>query len=130
VVVAGAVGGADAGFDALERFLGAAEFGQCLRGHLVGGDVVGIVADEGGELGQGCVGVALREMLHGEAVAGEGVGGIELQNFVERGELVHTWIVVALGEKGLTPMTPMEPIYKKLKTEDFWKGRELPSIGA
>ena len=27
-------------------------------------------------------------------------------------------------------MTPMEPIYNKLKMEDFWKGRELPLIGA
>ena len=48
---------------------------------------------QAGELGEGGVGVALRRVLHGEAVAGEGVGGIELEDFVERGELVHRLIV-------------------------------------
>jgi hypothetical protein len=104
VVVAGTTGGGEARFDAVEGFLGAAEFRQRLRRHLEGGHIVGIVLDAGGEGGEGGFGIALGEVLHGEAVAGEGVGRIELQDFVERGELVHTWIVVALGEKGLTPI--------------------------
>jgi hypothetical protein len=32
-------------------------------------------------------------MLHGEAVAGEGIGRVELQNFVEGGDLVHEFMV-------------------------------------
>jgi hypothetical protein len=28
-------------------------------------------------------------VLHGEAVAGEGVGGVQLQDFIEGGDLVH-----------------------------------------
>jgi hypothetical protein len=43
-------------------------------------------------------------VFHGQAVAGECVGGIELQDFVERGELVHKWIVVVLRAKGLAPI--------------------------
>ena len=49
--------------------------------------------DAGGELGEGGVGVALGDVLHGEAVAGEGVGGVELKDFVEGGELVHRLIL-------------------------------------
>ena len=104
VLVAGAVGGGDAGFEAVEGFFGAAECDQRLRGHLVGGHVVGIVLDAGGELGEGGVGIALRDVLHGEAVAGEGVGGIELQDFVERGELVHSLDCSGARAKGLTPI--------------------------
>ena len=48
-----------------------------------------MLVDADGELGEGDFGVALGEVLHGEAVAGEGVGGIEQQDFVERGEFVH-----------------------------------------
>jgi len=95
VLVAGAIGGGDAGVQEFERLAGAAERGQGLRGHLVGGDVVVIVLDAGGELGEGGVGMALGDVLHGQAVAGECVGGIELQDFVERGELVHELILVA-----------------------------------
>jgi hypothetical protein len=29
-------------------------------------------------------------LLHGEAVAGEGVGGVELEDFVEGRDLVHS----------------------------------------
>jgi hypothetical protein len=32
-------------------------------------------------------------VLHGEAVAGEGVGGVGLQNFGEGGDLVHGLMV-------------------------------------
>jgi hypothetical protein len=39
-------------------------------------------------------------VLHGEAVAGEGVGGIELKNFVERGDLVHDLILEGLADLG------------------------------
>jgi hypothetical protein len=43
-------------------------------------------------------------VLHGEAVAGKGVGRIELEDFVERGEFVHGLILVARRAKGLTPI--------------------------
>jgi hypothetical protein len=39
-------------------------------------------------------------MLHGEAVAGEGVAGVELQDFVERGELVHRLILLRIVRRG------------------------------
>jgi hypothetical protein len=94
VLVAGAGGGGEPGFDAVEGLGDAAQFCERLRRHLEGWHVVGIVLDAGGECGEGGVGVALREVLHGEAVAGEGVGRIELQDFVERGELVHPLILV------------------------------------
>lgn len=84
-----------------EGFFGAAEGDEGLRGHLVGGDVVGIVLDAGGELGEAGGGIALGDVFHGEAVAGEGVGGIELEDFVERGDLVHVWIVVGPWTNGL-----------------------------
>ena len=76
MAVVGALGSGEALFQAADRFVGAAKFGESLGGHLVGGDVVGIVLDEAGELGEGGVGVALRVVLHGEAIAGEGVGGV------------------------------------------------------
>ncbi len=58
--VAGAVGrAARPSFEAGDGFFGAAEFGEGLGGHLVGGDVVGVVLDESGELGEGEIGVAL-----------------------------------------------------------------------
>src|ERR1700730_8948633 len=50
VLVAGAVGGGDAFVEAGQGFFGAALFCEGLGGHLVGGDVVGGVLDEGGEL--------------------------------------------------------------------------------
>jgi len=85
VLVAGALGGGDAGMELFERGFGATQGDEGLRGHLVGGNVVGIVLNTGGELGEGSVRVALGDVLHGEAVAGEGVGGIELEDFVEGG---------------------------------------------
>jgi hypothetical protein len=87
--VAGALGGGEAFFQACDGFVGAAQFGEGLSGHLVGWDVVGIVVDEGGELREGEVGVALGVVLHGEAVAGEGVGGVGGEDFGEGGDLVH-----------------------------------------
>jgi hypothetical protein len=88
-----AVGGGDAFVEAGDGFFGAALFGEGLGGHLVGGDVGGVVLDEGGELCEGAGGVALTEVFHGEAVSGEGVGGVELKNFVEGGDLVHELMV-------------------------------------
>ena len=102
VLVVGAIGGGDAGVQLSEGLFGTAESDEGLRGHLVGGDVVGVVLDAGGELGEAGGWIALGDVLHGEAVAGEGVGGIELEDFVERGELVHTWIVVAARANSLT----------------------------
>jgi hypothetical protein len=82
VLVIGAISGGYAFVEAGQGLLGATLFDEGLGGHLVGGDVVGIVVDEGGEFGEGEVGVALGVVLHGEAVAGEGVGGVELEDFV------------------------------------------------
>jgi len=81
--------------EAGERFFGTAELGERLRGHLVGGDIVGVVVDEGGELGEGEVGVALGVVLHREAVTGEGVGGVGGENFGEGGNLVHDLMVAS-----------------------------------
>lgn len=89
VLVVGAVGGGDAVVEAGEGFVCAAELGEGLGGHLVGGDVVGVVADEGGEFGEGGFGVSLGVVFHGEAVAGEGVSGVEGEDFVEGSELIH-----------------------------------------
>jgi hypothetical protein len=47
------------------------------------------VVDEGGELGEGEVSVALSVVLHREAVAGEGVGGVGGEDFGEGCDLVH-----------------------------------------
>ena len=73
-----------------------------MGGHLVGGDVVGVVVDEGGEFGEGEVGVALGVVFHGEAVAGEGVGGVGGEDFGEGGDLVHE-LMVASGWAGAIP---------------------------
>ncbi len=93
VGIVGAVGGSDAFVEASDGFLGAALLSEGLGGHLIGGDVGRVVLDEGGELGErgGCISVA--EVFHGEAVAGEGVGGVELKDFVEGGDLVHELMV-------------------------------------
>lgn len=53
--------------------------------------------NEGGELGEGEIGVALGVVLHGEAVAGKGVGGVELQEFGESGDLIHELMVRCCG---------------------------------
>ena len=47
VGVSGTLGGFDAFFEARNSFVAAVEFRQGLRGHLVGGDVVWVVLDEG-----------------------------------------------------------------------------------
>ncbi len=70
-------------------FVGAAEFEQDLRGHLVRRDVVGGVLEDGGVLGEGLLVVALGGVGHGETVAGEGVGGVLFEDFGEGGDLVH-----------------------------------------
>ena len=58
---------------------------------MVGGDVVGVEGDEGVELGEGGFEVSEAGVAHGEAVAGEGVGGVELKDFVEGCDLVHVY---------------------------------------
>jgi hypothetical protein len=85
VLVVGAVGGGDAIVEVAQGFVGAVESDESLRGHLVGGDVVGVVGDAGGEFGEGGGGVAEGDVLHGEGIAGEGVGGIGGEDFGEGG---------------------------------------------
>jgi len=97
--VAVALGGGEAFFQACDGFVGATQFGEGLSRHLVGGDVVGIVVDEGGELCESEIGPALTVVLHGEAVAGEGVGGVGGEDFGEGGDLVHK-LMVRCGEGG------------------------------
>jgi hypothetical protein len=99
--VSGALGGGEAGVEAGDCLGCAAEFGKGLRRHLIGGDVIGVVLDESCKLGEGGVGVALREVFHGEAVAREGVGGVELEDVVERGELVHRGILAGYKRQRL-----------------------------
>jgi hypothetical protein len=49
--------------------------------------------DERGEFGEREVGVALGVVLHGEAVAGEGVCRVGGEDFGEGGDLVHELMV-------------------------------------
>jgi hypothetical protein len=91
------LGGGEAFFQAGDGLFGAAQFGEGLGGHLVGGHVVGVVVDEVGELGEGEFGVALGLVFHGEAVAGEGVGGVGGEDFREGGDLVHDLMVLRCG---------------------------------
>jgi hypothetical protein len=93
VGVVGAVGGFEAGSEAGAGFFGAAELDEGLGGHLIGGDVVGVVADQDDVLGEGRVGAPVAGVLHGEAVAREGVGGVELEDFIEGCDLVHVCMV-------------------------------------
>jgi hypothetical protein len=97
VLVVGAVGGGDAFVEAGQGFFGAALFCEGLRGHLVGGDVVGVVLDEDGEFGECGFSVAVGGVFHGEAVAGEGVGGVKLEDFVQGCDLVHVGMVRFAG---------------------------------
>ena len=53
-----ALGGGDSFVEAGDGLLSAAQFGEGLGGHLVGGDVGGVVLDEGGEFGECGGGVA------------------------------------------------------------------------
>jgi hypothetical protein len=96
VRVAGALGGGEPLVEEGDGLFAAAVAGEGLGGHLKGGDVVGVVHEDEGELGEGGVGVALVEVLHGEAVAGEGVGGVELEDSVQCGDLVHG-VMVRVG---------------------------------
>jgi hypothetical protein len=93
VAVAGAGGGGEALVKDGDGLFGAVLFGKGLGGHLVRGDVVGVEFDEAGKLGEGGVGVGLRQVLHGETVTGEGVGGVKGEDFREGGEFVHEGIV-------------------------------------
>ena len=103
VLVVGSVGGGDAFVDAGEGGFGAACLEEGLGGHLIGGDVVGVVGDEGVEFGESCFDVGVGDVFHGEAVASEGVGGVELKDFVEGCYLAHALMVagvVGIGKLG------------------------------
>jgi hypothetical protein len=104
VGVANASGGGDAGVEAGDGLVVVALFGECLGRHLVGGDVIGVVLDAEIEGFEGSVGVVLAEILHRDAITGEGVGGVEGEDFVEGGDLVHLLILVAAESTGLTPI--------------------------
>jgi hypothetical protein len=99
VGVSGALGCVETLFQAGDGFVGAAVPGEGLGGHLIGGNVVGVVVDKSGELGESKVGVALCVVLHGEAVAGKGVGWVGDEDFGEGGDLVHE-LMVRCGEGG------------------------------
>jgi hypothetical protein len=55
------------------------------------------VLDEVCELGESGVGVALADVLHCEAVTGEGVGGVGGEDFGESSNLVHELMVRCSG---------------------------------
>lgn len=93
VCVAGALGSGQAGIEAGACLVDSRELDECLCGHLVGGDVVGMVVDECVELSEGGGVVAVRDMLHRQAVTREGIAGIEFKNLVECGDLVHKFIL-------------------------------------
>jgi hypothetical protein len=95
VGVVGALGGGEAFSQARDGFFGAAEFGKGLSGHLVARDVVGVVVDKGDEFVEGEVSVALSVVLHGEAIAGEGVGGVGGEDFGEGSDLIHDLMVAS-----------------------------------
>ncbi len=85
VLVAGAVGGGDAFVEASDCSPRVIVRRHGLGGHLVGGDVVGVVGDAPVELGEGFGDSLLRDEFHGEAVAGEGVGGVCGEDLGEEG---------------------------------------------
>lgn len=96
MLVAGPVGSGYAGVEAFQGLGGAVELGKGLGGHLIGRNVVGVVLDEGVELGECVVSVALGDVLHGQAVAGEGVDGVGCEDFGEGGDFsvgVHELMV-------------------------------------
>ena len=93
VGVARPLGCGETGVEAGAGFVDAGDFDQRLRGHLIGGDVVGVVVDEGAEFSECSGGIALRGVLHRETVTREGVAWVELEDLVECGDLVHTAIL-------------------------------------
>jgi len=99
VGVVGAPCGGETFLQAGDGFFGAVVLCKGLGGHLVGGDVVGVVVDEGREFGESEFAVALSVVLHSEAVAGEGVGGVGGEDFGEGCDLVHE-LMVRCGEVG------------------------------
>ena len=95
VGVVGALGGDEAFFEAGDGFFGTTQFGEGLGRHLVTRDVVWVVVDKGGEFVEGEVAVALSVVLHGEAVAGEGVSRVGGKDFGEGGDLIHDLMVAS-----------------------------------
>src|ERR1700712_427129 len=96
MLIACAVGSSDTVMKAVESLFGAAKLRESLGGHLITRHVVWIVFDERVELGKRGVGVALIDVFDSEAVASEGVCRIELKDFRERGDLVHSSMVRCL----------------------------------
>src|ERR1700692_61118 len=87
VAVAGALAGGEPLLEEGDGLVGAVVAGERLGRHLEGGDVVGVVLEDQGELGERGVQVAVVEVLYGQTVAREGVGGVELEDSVESGDL-------------------------------------------
>jgi hypothetical protein len=83
--------------EALDGFVGAAELGEGLGGHLVGRNVVGIVLDESVELGERRVSSALRKVSHREAVSGKGVVWVLLDHLGEKCDSIHSSMVRRRG---------------------------------
>jgi len=50
--------------------------------------------DEGGEFGEGGVGLSLADVFHCQAIAGEGVGRVGVEDFGEGCGLVHLLMVL------------------------------------
>jgi acyl-CoA hydrolase len=93
VLIAGPVGGGDAFVQAGDGAFRVGVGGHGLRGHLVGGDVVGVVGDAAFELGESLGDAGLGDEFHGQAVAGEGVGGVLGEDLQKHCELVHVSIL-------------------------------------
>jgi len=97
VRVASPRGDREAFFEAGDGLIAAAKFSQSLSGHLIGRDVVGVFLDESSELGEAAAGIALAQVFHGEAVAGERIVGVALEDFGECCDLVHGLMVRSAG---------------------------------
>ena len=117
VRVAGALGRGETSLQAFDRLFVAVDLCQRLGRHLVGRHVVRVVGGGCGELPQRGVGIAVAQVGHGQAVAGETVGRIVLQNFREHGDLVHAIIVRAPAvRRNCTRRVDWEGMEQQLRT--------------
>jgi len=87
------VGCGDAVVEAVACFFNSPKLGQSLGGHLVGGNVVVVVLDEGVELSECGIGAAFRLMSHRQSVAGKCVGGVLLKHLGEECDAIHMSMV-------------------------------------
>ncbi len=94
MLIARAVGSRDAVMQASEGGRRLSVRGHRLSGHLVRGNVVGVVGDAAIELSEGLGNTGLRDEFHGESVASEGIGRGLLENLAEQRELVHETILM------------------------------------